>query len=269
MNVMIPVAANPDWSGFRPVNTLAPGVSIGMHILGGLLLLFGIYYAVRSARREGTLNPVYILIGGALSIFYEPMGDLGAHVTYHADQTTAVAAYGFSVPTWMIPTYPFVVGVSVIWLINTLRTGLTAQKWWIYYSIFVVCAICFELPMIFLRAVQYYGTQSITVFGYPVWMAFVNVTGLVFVPGTILYLLIEHGVINKRNGFLLIPLTPLVAAGSHTAADFTRSYVMNGDHGRVAIEAVSLVSIAAAVFLAWLCSRVLLSERASALTTTF
>jgi hypothetical protein len=190
------------------------------------------------------------------------MGDLGAHVVFHADQVNAVAAYGFHVPTWMIGAYTIAAGTSIIWMIDVIRGGVTVKKWWQLYAIMVVVAIVFELPLIHLGAIEYYAPQSLSVFGYPIWMAVMNCTGLFFVPATIIYLLTEHDIIDKRNGYLLVPLTPLLVAGSHTAVNFPRSHVINGEHGQFAIEAVSLLSIAAALLLTWICARVATTTRA-------
>jgi hypothetical protein len=265
MNTIIASAgdlnANSDWSGVRPILSISHGVEIALNVAMAVAVVASIYYAIMLVRKEDRLNPIYILIGGTLTVFYEPMGDLGAHVTFHADQINAVAAYGFHVPTWMIGAYTIAVGTSIIWMIDMIRKGLTAKKWWQLYATMVVVAVLFELPLIYLGAIEYYAPQSLSVFGYPIWMAFMNCTGLFFVPATIIYLLSEHGIINKRNAFLLIPLTPLVVAGSHTAADFLRGHVINGPHGQFAIESVSLLSIAAALFLTWICAQVVTRAR--------
>lgn len=246
---------DPDWSGTRPVLTISKGLEFGLNVAMAVMMVAAAYYAIRLARKEGRLNPIFILIGGTLAVVYEPMGDLGAHVVYYADQLTAVSAYGFDVPTWMIGAYTIAVGVPIIWLIDIIRKGVTVKKWWQLYAILVVGAIVFELPMIYLGAIEYYRPQSLSVLGYPIWMAVMNCTGLFFVPATIIYLLTERGIIAGRSAFLLVPLTPLLAAGSHTAADFLRGYVMNGQHGQLAIEAMSLLSIAAALLLTWICAR--------------
>lgn len=244
-------------SGDKPLNTLDDGVEIAFHVLMALMFLGGLWYVVGIARRDRSLVPIYLLVGGGLAIFYEPMGDLAAHVTYHADQTTAASGFGFEVPTWMVPAYPVIVGVSMVWLMDVVRKGVTPKLWWGLYFGTIASLIVFELPMIALDAVEYFGTQTISIYGYPVWMAFANATGLIFVPTVIVYALLRSGVITSRNAIVLVPLTPMLAAGCHTAFDFVRSVTINGDREHWQIETVSLLSMGAAVMTAWLCLRVL------------
>ena len=255
-NVAAAVLANPDWSGVRPVLSISHDIELALNGLMALMFLGCVYYAVRMARKEGNLNAIYLLIGGTITVFFEPLGDLVAHVTFHEEQINAVSAYGFHVPTWMVPAYTVAVGLPVIWLVDLIRNGISAGKWWTLYALCIVGAILFELPLIYLGAIEYYKPQSFTVLGYPVWMAFMNCTGLFFVPATIVYLLTEHKIIHRGNAFLLVPLTPLLVAGAHSASGFTRGYVMNGGHSQMEIEAISLLSIAAALLLTWLCLKI-------------
>lgn len=255
------IQSNPDWSGVRPVLLISRNLEIGLNVLMGLMLIACIYYAFRIARKERRPNAFYLLIGGTFAIFYEPLGDLVAHVTYHAGQINAISAFGFDIPTWMIPAYSLVAGTSITWMVDVIRSGVTWKKWWTLYGIMLVSAILFELPLVFLGAIEYYGQQSFTILGYPAWMAFMNCTGIIFVPGTIIYLLTEHGIIHRGNGFLLVPLVPLVVAGSHSAAGFIRGYIMNGGpHSQFEVEAVALLSMALAVLLTWVCGKVVTRE---------
>jgi hypothetical protein len=261
MDLVLAGGPDPDWSGPRPILSISKGLEIGLNVGMAVLVVAAVFYGLRLVHKEGRLDAIYILIGGTLTIFFEPIGDLGAHVNFHADQVNALSAYGFRVPTWMIGAYTIAVGTSIIWFVDVIRSGVTSKKWWQLYAIMIVVAIVFELPLIFLGAIKYYGPQSLSVFGFPIWMGVMNCTGLFFVPGTIIYLLTEHSIITKHKAFLLVPLTPLIVAGSHTAADFFRSYVINGDRGRFAVEAASWLSIGAALLLTWLCARVVTATR--------
>lgn len=260
MNPMLPT---PDFSGPRPLLAIPPEWDIALNIVMGVLILASLYYAMRMVKKEGRLNPLYLLIGGGFGVFFEPAGDLMAHVTFHAEQINAVGSYGFHVPLWMVGAYIISTGVPIIWLLDMVRSGMTMKKWMMTFLLCIPAAIVFELPLIFMGAIEYYGPQPFSIFGYPVWMAFANTAGLFFVPTAIFYFLTEKGVIDKSNAFLLIPLTPMIVAGSHVAGAFPHGYGMNsGNPDLLMINVFSLLAIAGCTFLTWIAGTSVVRDRA-------
>jgi hypothetical protein len=130
----------------------------------------------RGARAK-TLG-IMVLLGGGLSVCFEPLGDyLG--LVWHPEigQWTAFHQYGRAIPLWIVPTYYWFNGGQTLYVLQRIRGGATKkQLWHMFHAIMVIDGIL-ELPPLYAHIYGYYGNQpffSYTYFPIPLWFLVQN-----------------------------------------------------------------------------------------------
>lgn len=241
-----PISEGSDWFVTKPLLEKSLEWQVGMTLFMSALALMAIIYAVREARRARRWHPVLILCGALLSVFYEPLGDLFAHVTYHeVKQISFHSAFGFRSPVWLLPTYIAFFGAPIIWLSTLIEKGIGLRSWMLLFFAAIPSVWIFEVPMIMMGYIAYYGdNQPFEILGYPVWMGFVN-TSTMFVVGALVALISRVGFIDDKP-FLLVMLVPLLVIGAHASASLPLASAINSTANMWQVNAMALVSMAVA-----------------------
>src|SRR5262245_34738944 len=98
-----PIISGSDWFVAKPTHEKSMEWQLAVTAGLSVLALAALFYALKLARAEQRRHPLAVFIGGVLALLYEPLGDLGAHVTYHeVGQLNALTSFGFHIPVWMI-----------------------------------------------------------------------------------------------------------------------------------------------------------------------
>lgn len=247
-----PIVSGAEWFLQKPIIEKSLQWQQGMLIVMILLALGGLYYIYKEVRRTGEWFPAYVCLGGALACFYEPLGDLMTHVSYHeVNQINFNTAFGFRTPLWIVPTYLVSFGTPIVLLYTALTNGLTMKKWMLFFAIAIVGGWGFEVPMLAMNAFEYYGdNQPFKILGFPVWVAFVN-NATLFVVATLLYLL-KKSVVGTRWPFLVVALIPVMVAGTHAGLSLPAGSAINGPRELLTVHLMAGLSMALSVLVTWI-----------------
>lgn len=248
MTLSTPIVSGSEWFVTKPVLEKSLAWQEGMLAVMLILAAAGVAYVALQAWRSRQWFPIHVCIGGALSCLYEPLGDLLAHVTYHeAGQVTLRTAFGFHVPLWILPTYLVSFGVPIVLLGNLLAGGrVSLAKWMAFFAVALVGGWGFEVPMLMMGAIEYYGdNQPLKILGFPVWMGFVN-NATLFVVASLLHLFRQSAVVARWPA-LVIVLMPVMVAGVHAGLSLPLGSTLNGVHDPLVVNLMALVSMTLAV----------------------
>lgn len=208
--------------------------------------------AARISRRIGNRYPLAICAGAVLATFYEPLGDLFAHVTYHeVGQISLTSAFGFRTPLWIVPTYVVFFGASTLWLMGEIEKGVTQGRWMLLYALSLPGAWLFEVPLLRMGAISYYGdNQPLQLFGYPLWMAFANST-TIFVVATACSFLKRSPAFRERP-LLFTPFFPMLVMGANGACALPLGSSINSAASLATVNAAAGLSMVLALFYTWI-----------------
>ena len=247
-----PIVSGAEWFVQKPVLDKSLAWQEGMMAVILLLVIGGLFYIVGEVRRTKQWFPVYVGLGGAIACFYEPLGDLLTHVTYHeVNQINLTTAFGFRTPLWILPTYLVSFGTPILLFNNMLANGVTLKKWMTVFFIAVPSGWAFEVPMLEFGFIDYYGdNQPFKILGFPVWLAFVN-NATLFVTAALLYLL-KKTVLLERWPYLVVVLVPIMVAGTHAGLSLPAASALNGPRELLTVNAMALLSTALAILVTWI-----------------
>ena len=254
-NAITPIQMGNDWFVEKPLLEKTTDWQLIALAIYGALALGAILYAWSSVRRTGRQDALWICLGAALAAFYEPLGDLCAHVAYHEiNQINFTTAFGFSVPLWVLPSYVAFFGLPVVALLAMLERGVTSKQWMIFYFGALPGALLFEAPLLAMGAIEYYGAnQPFQIYGYPVWMGFVNGCTM-FVVTTAMYFITRTNLIKARP-YLLTPLMPLFVLGANGGAALPLASAINSSSSSDVVNVFACVSMALATLYVWICGQ--------------
>lgn len=242
MSSITPIVSGAEWFVTKPVLEKSIAWQEGMLAVILLLALGGVTTVVLQARRTRQWFPIFVCIGGALCAFYEPLGDLLSHVTYHeVNQVNFTTAFGFHIPLWILPCYLVSFGVPIILLANVLENGIGMKKWMTFYALAFVGGWAFEVPMILMGAIEYYGdNQPFRILGFPVWLGFVN-NATMFTVASFVYLL-KRSSVGERWPALVVVLMPVMVGGTHAGLSLAAGSAINSSHDLVFVNLMATVS---------------------------
>ncbi len=259
-----PITQGTDWFVTKPALEKSLEWQNGMLAVMLALATLTVVYAIVLARKEGRLFPVYVVVGAAVACFYEPVGDLFAHVTYHeVSQVHYTTAFGFSIPLWVLPSYVVFFGFPVILLNSLLERRFTLAWWMTIFFVSVPCAWLFEVPILHFGYTEYYGAnQPWKILNYPVWMGFVN-TCTMFTVATAVHFL-NRSVIGQRFPVLFIALLPMLVLGANGGTALPLGSAINSSTNPAFVNAMAWMSIGLAVLYVWTCGVILQAHGAHA-----
>lgn len=252
-----------DWFVSKPVLEKTLEWQLWALLLMSVLAMFTLLYAIKISRKVGRY-PIYVVLGAALATYYEPLGDLFAHVTYHeANQLTFTQSFGFKTPLWILPTYIVFFGASIIWLVSRIDEGVSVKQWWVYFVLSIPGAWVFEVPLLEMGAIAYYGdNQPFRIFGYPLWMAFSNSATIFLVSAAVAWL--KGTPLFLQRPILLVPVIPMLVLGANGGVGLPLGSAINGTDDVVVVQLMACASILLAVFYVRICERLICTAKASA-----
>jgi uncharacterized membrane protein (UPF0136 family) len=252
-----PIQTGSDWFVAKPVLDKSPEWQLTMLVIMSLLALATFIYAGFQARRTGKPDALWICVGAGLATFYEPLGDLFAHVTYHeVNQISFTTAFGFSTPLWILPTYVIFFGATVLALLSVLDREISMRQWMTFFVLSLPGALLFEVPLLKMGSIEYYGAnQPVQVFGYPLWMAFAN-SCTMFVVTTVIHFITRAPVI-RQYPFLLALLMPMLVLGANGGAALPLASAINSSTSSTTVNIFAVASMVLATLYVWICGKLL------------
>lgn len=244
---MRPIVHGNDWFVAKPVLEKSLEWQTGILVIMSLAAIGTLVYAIRQWRLTGHPHALLAVFGAALASFYEPVGDLFAHVTYHeVNQINLTTAMGFRTPLWVLPVYVVFFGMPMLVLDRLIDAGLSLRRWLTIFLLAVPGSWLFEVPLIQMGAVQYYGdNQPFALFHFPVWMAFTNaMTMMVTAAGYNRLKTVYRG----AAAGLLIVCVPLLVIGANAASALPIASALNSGRALAFNNAMALLSMALAGF---------------------
>ncbi len=219
-------------------------------------------WVTRGHRGHELLMRLLVLIGGGLSVFFEPFGDrLG--MIWHASigQWNLLHMYGHYVPVWMFATYYWYCGGQTLFVIQRIRNGASSAEIWRLYWIFLAMDAVLELPLLWVTDVYtYFGNQPFW------WPPYLPLPAWYLVLNALLPLAAARAVLHILNfgksGYLwLIPVAiPMSLFAIYGATAWPVWAALNSDVGMAGSYLGGVVTIALGLLAAHLLSAVHLSR---------
>lgn len=238
-----------------PTTPVPPSFAFGhssqtpSEIVFGVLAACALVYCARVARRDRVLWPLFVYVGSALAIVYEPVADVGGHCIYASiGQHTLFTELGRHIPVMCLFLYLTYFPFGVTFFVQRFDRGVTRAQLWRYYAVGVVIAACFE-PVIANKHLGltwwfYYGHQPLDFTGLPVWWWFVNPMCW-FAPAAAIHLVRKHVLHGSERGtWVCVPLVGLATFAGHGSAALPM-YLSISSNASNAVEIVCTVLAAA------------------------
>jgi hypothetical protein len=222
-----------------------------------------IAYLVMLAWRTRDPVPVYLLIGGALAIAYEPLGDSLVLAYYpEVHQETWVSLFGRDIPAFTGLLYFWYMCPFVILFRRIADAGFTASRWWTLVASSFAFVAAYEIFwMAFDNPWLYYGHQSMVIADLPLHVPFTYTTFLIAL-GSGIYGLTRF--IEPKFHWLVIPAVPVLLAGSHAAASLPAATALYSTNNGTLIWLGSMGSIVLSVLIWWTVSMFFVRPRTEA-----
>jgi hypothetical protein len=248
-----PIINGNDWFVTKPALHASAEWQNNMTIIMVLCTLGTFYYAFKLARAQKNPYPYFIALGAGLAAFYEPLGDLLAHVTYaEVDQINYTTTLGFRIPLWCLFSYFCFFGFPVLMVSNLIDQGISVKRWMLFFFLSVASAWLFEVPIINSGATEYFGAnQPYKILNYPVWMGFVNACTMFCCATAVHYL--------KKSAFIMswpaifLPLMPMLVAGANVGAALPLGSAINASTHAGFVSVMATASILLSTFYVWVC----------------
>ena len=208
----MPPINRPDWE-------LAHREQLIACVIFGVAALSALVYMAVVARKDRSPWPLYLFLGCGLSVFYEPINNVLGHCTYpEIHQLTWITTFGREIPVYIGLVYFFYFSASVLFVMQRIRAGITANQWWKYYGVFTVLVTCFEFIPISRGWWMYYGdNQALRVLGFPMWWWVLN-SYCLFGTATVLHHVQRRLRLSGHRSALLVVLYPMVLVAFHATA---------------------------------------------------
>jgi hypothetical protein len=237
------------------VNPTAQWIITGIQFVAAALVTVWVMHGRRAADlRVGLL----VLIGGGLSVFFEPLGDrLG--MIWHAGvgQWTLLHMYGHFVPVWMLAAYYWYCGGQTLFVVRKIQGGASPAELWRLYWIFLAMDAVLELPLLYVSDIYtYFGNQPFW------WPPYFPLPGWYFILNALLPLAAGRAVahllsLNRPNYVWLIPIVvPMSLFATYGATAWPVWAALNSDASVAMTYLCGAATIGLGLFVAQLLSAV-------------
>ncbi len=242
---------------------LAPDPPYHLHVLGKIweylffasqiiICVGSIVYTIRASRRGKTLIPLMCMVGGAMTIFLEPLVDAQLQVWWPIHyQPDVLHVWGRNIPVMILFVVTWYFGLNAAMRYQWMRNKGPATKLWTLYAIEVGCALGLEPPAIQLRLWHYYGEQGFRIFGYPIWWPFVG-GACCMAAGTVVYLLAPY--LTGIRVVLVAFIVPMAVAAAYWGVGWPMFNVLNTQPAKWVVYPASFLSIGLAFLVVWICT---------------
>jgi hypothetical protein len=249
-----------DWVVPRPLHYVSDPVYLGLFIGLTLCALFVFLYAFRLSRRLDSSYPIWVCVGALLAAFYEPVGDVLAHLSYMQTDIYFIHTLGNTIPVFLPPGYVIFFGWPILYLIGRIDKGIGLKQWMVSYSLIVLAAAIFELPFIAMDVHHYFGeNQPVQILGYPIWMPFVNGTSM-FLAAAVAYLATKHEVFERQPLWYAL-LIPFLVAGGGVFFSLPIGLVISSSANVLAVNLGAIGSVILSVLGMWLAGNMVCRRR--------
>ncbi len=124
--------------------------------------------------------PLLMWAGALIAVAAEPILDVLCHIWYAPDlPATIVTGWGIKVPLLVGLAWAFFVGMTGYLAYRLMDKGLTAPGTFKLMGGYMLLDAALEYPALTGGAWQYYGGQPFRLFGFPLWMTWINATGMI------------------------------------------------------------------------------------------
>jgi hypothetical protein len=210
------------------------------------------WYAIVVGRRGRTAIPFMCMIGGALTIFLEPLIDSHLQVWWPIHyQPDVLTVWGRNVPLMILPVVAWYFGLNAAMRYRWMQKNGPATKLWKLYAIEVACALALEPPAIQLDLWHYYGNHGLRIFGYPVWWPFVG-GACCMAAGTLVFLLAPY--LRGPRVLLTAPIVVMGVCAAYWGAGWPMFTVLNIEAPTWMVLPASALSIAFSFLIVWVCT---------------
>ena len=214
-----------------------------------LAAVAAVAFSVRECRRRSDLIPAFVLLGAAIAIAYEPLGDFLVLAFYPVHHSIGwVSMLGHKVPLFIEILYLWYFVPFVLLFMRLAERGFTARRWWTLWGGTYLFCSAFEVLGLHLKTWLYYGPQPMVVLKLPIWVPFTYVSFL-FAIGAGVYC-ITRG-LERRHHWLVVPAVPILLAASHAAASFPGASALYSTRNGTVLFLGGLGSIAVAALIAY------------------
>jgi hypothetical protein len=182
----------------RPIAWVFTGI---IAVLAGSAL----WWCLRRLARERDPVPVLMWVGSFVAVVNEPMLDDLCHIWYAPNlPLTLVTGWGMKVPLLVALAWAFFVGMTGYVSYLLLERGLRRQQIYLLWAFLMALDVALEYPALGFDLWTYYSAQPFKLLGFPLWMTWINATGM-FLGGFLLWLLAAHLKGNWRWLVMLFP----------------------------------------------------------------
>jgi hypothetical protein len=206
-------------------------------VAAGMLL-----YAAREARR--TRSPLFLcfLLGGAISVLWEPLVDvLGQCYLPAKGQWHAFTEIGRPIPLMMPFVYCWFVGGQGYLFYRIFKRGIDARRLFWLWGMVALVNVALETPGLVADVYTYYGRQPLDIWGFPLWWAFVNPL-MPMIAGATVYRLMAH--LRTRWALAaVIAIVPMADGAANAAAGWPVVVALNTDVGYAGTWVAALVTL--------------------------
>jgi hypothetical protein len=209
-----------------------------------------VLFALRECTTKRTWVPLFIVLGGAIAILYEPMGDALEMAYYPPNgQATWMELFDRRVPVFIGVSFFSYFG-TVTWVFLALqRKGFTAARWWGFFFALVVMRIAQdELILSFGSSWIYYGPQPFQFRYFPLWVAFPTAVFQIVV-GTGIHAIVTT--LPAKRHWLIVPAVPLLFLAGHAGAVFPATIALYNKSSSAWLYGGTIASVALSCLIVW------------------
>ncbi|WP_454648722.1 hypothetical protein [Bradyrhizobium liaoningense] len=211
MNSPLPMTA--------PVDMVMPqAAQLWTHIVAWALVAVVLTLALRHWRRGGTAIGIWLVLGGALTTLNEPIVDVLGKCWFAAIGSNVLfKAWGFSIPSYLVPIYACYVGGQAFLAYRLYEKGISRRGLFGLYATFAVVGMFMELSQLILPmpTYSYYGNQPLVLFGFPLWWTFCNALMPMLIAGVAFA---AAPALRGARQALLVPLGWMAALAANVVA---------------------------------------------------
>jgi len=216
-------------------------------------------------RRERTAWPVLALLSGALTCLLEPLYDHLYGMWFPTQgQWTLFATYGMSLPVWLPPIYLAYYGGGAVLVWRLLSRGANARDVFrLYLGMVALAVLAEEIYINVFGVYNYQDSQPFVVFGYPIFVAFVNSVSPM-VAGAVYFRLVP--LLRGWSRVALMSVIPVCFAADAFGTGFLYLAVRHStdDPPMLLMSLLALTCVAGSAGFVWISALLATAERVPA-----
>lgn len=245
-----------------PLDAVMPAAAQEIVLGIAIVALSGFFIlSLIQARKTRSLLPPLFLVAGFVTILLETLVTHMGHAVHpEIGQISIFKAADRAIPWHIVLIYSFYFGAVYMFMFERIRTG-TFTREFVWKSYFFTCALayCIEIVPVHIGLWVYYDHQALWLWkgGMPLFWTFVN-AGCIYMALTLIKLF--YPILTGWKQLLVIPLSAMGAQMGHFGAGFPYYNAVNSAAPVWLIELSGLASVALALLIAFMCSRLLSAD---------